>query len=254
MSNKTKVFIIDDDKVSVEKLCEVLSDYPDLVVMGSAGLCESGCDMVADIKPDLLFLDIELPDGNGLDLLGKVKASSANTYVVVFTAFYPKYKEEAFEKDEPDYLLKPINEFELNKVIKRYRRYRLLSTGNVEKLPDPQPPTKRSEVFTAATYTSELRVMRLPDIGYFRYSKKRKVWEVVLADHSCVQLKRGTSASDILRYNRQFVQTHQSYIVNMQYLFFLGQAKCRLSPPFDEDELPIGSTYSRDLRSYFQEI
>ena len=37
-------------------------------------------------------------------------------------------------------------------------------------------------------------------------------------------------------------------------LFFLGQAKCRLSPPFDEDELPIGSTYSRDLRSYFQEI
>ncbi len=255
MSSKTKVFIIDDDKASVEKLCEVLSDYPDLVVMGSSGMCESGCETVADIKPDLLFLDIELPDGNGLDVIDSLKASSADTYVVVFTAYYPKYKEEAFKKDEPDYLLKPISEFELDKVIKRYRRHRLLSAGNVvEEVPVAQPSAKRSEVFTATTYTNELRVMRLTDIGFFKYSKKRKVWEAVLADHSCVQLKRGTSASDILRYSHHFMQTHQSCIVNMQYLFFLGQDSCRLMPPFNEDLLPIGGTYGRKLRSYFQEI
>ena len=69
MSNKTKVLIIDDDEKSVEKLSEVLSDYPDLEVTGSAGLCSKGRELVAELKPDLLFLDIELPDCNGLDFV-----------------------------------------------------------------------------------------------------------------------------------------------------------------------------------------
>lgn len=254
MSNKTKVLIIDDDEKSVEKLSEVLSDYPDLEVTGSAGLCSKGRELVAELKPDLLFLDIELPDCNGLDFVKEVKAANAGTYIVMFTGYYKEYEEGTFEGDEADYLLKPIDELELNKVIKRYRRYRMLSNSDLLKAPDPHPAAKGGEVFTATTYTNELRVMRLCDIGYFRYSMRRKVWEVALNDHSFVQLKRGTSANDILQYSHQFLQTHQSYIVNMHYLLLVGTTKCRLYPPFDEDELPIGRTFGRDLRRHFQEI
>ena len=254
MSNKTKVLIIDDDEKSVEKLSEVLSDYPDLEVTGSAGLCSKGRELVAELKPDLLFLDIELPDCNGLDFVKEVKAANAGTYIVMFTGYYKEYEEGTFEGDEADYLLKPIDELELNKVINRYRRYRMLSNSDLLKAPDPHPAAKGGEVFTATTYTNELRVMRLCDIGYFRYSMRRKVWEVALNDHSFVQLKRGTSANDILQYSHQFLQTHQSYIVNMHYLLLVGTTKCRLYPPFDEEELPIGRTFGRDLRRHFQEI
>lgn len=254
MSNKTKVLIIDDDEKSIEKLSEVLSDYPDLEVVGSAGLCKTGREMVAKVKPDLLFLDIELPDCNGLDFIKAVKAIHADAYIVMFTGYYKEYEEGTFKSDEADYLLKPIDELELNKVIKRYRRHRILTNSDLLKAPDPHPTTRRGEVFTATTYTNELRVMRLCDIGYFRYSMRRKVWEVALNDHSFVQLKRGTSANDILQYSAQFVQTHQSYIVNMHYLLLVGTTKCRLYPPFEEDELPIGRTYGRDLRHHFQEI
>ncbi len=254
MSNKTKVFIIDDDIKSVEKLSEVLSDYPDLEVVGSATVCKRGCEMVLEIKPDLLFLDIEMPDGNGLDLIDAIKAASKNTYIVMFTGFFREYGNDAFESDESDYLLKPIDELELNKVIKRYRRYRLLNNSDYPKVSNSLHTTRCGEVFTATTYTNELRVMRLSDIGYFRYSMRRKVWEVALNDHSFVQLKRGTTANDILNYSPQFVRTHQSYIVNMHYLLLLGTSKCRLFPPFEDDEVPVGRTYSRDLRLHFQEI
>lgn len=255
MSSKTKVVIIDDDEKSIEKLSEILSDYPDLEVTGSAKTCKSGKDLVSEIKPDLLFLDIELPDGNGLDYIKQVKQIHPDAYIVMFTGFFQKYDSSTFQKEEDDYMLKPIDELELNKVIKRYRRHRLLANSGQMKVNNIQPATtKNGEVFSATTYTNELRVMRLCDIGYFRYSMRRKVWEVALVDHSFVQLKRGTSANDILQYSPQFVQTHQSYIVNMHYLLLIGTTTCRLFSPFDDDELPIGRTYGRNLRHRFQEI
>ncbi len=254
MSNsRNKVIIIDDDVASIEKLSDILSDYPDLEVVGSAGMCRSGRDLVAEVKPDLLFLDIELPDGNGIDFINTINKISADTYIVMFTGFYKEHEEETFKSGEPDYLLKPIDELELNKVIKRYRRHRLLN-NNVRLVTDDKTTARHGEVFTATTYTNELRVMRLSDIGYFRYSMRRKVWEVALNDNSFIQLKRGTTANDILNYSHQFIQTHQSYIVNMHYLLLVGSSKCRLYPPFEEDELPIGRTYSRELRRHFQEI
>ena len=254
MNNKTKVLIIDDDMASIEKLNDVLSDYPDLEIVGNATLCKKGEELVSHVKPDLLFLDIELPDGNGLDFIRTVKTISPATYIVMFTGYYQKHESNTFLGEESDYLLKPIDELELNKVVKRYRRHRMLSNSDSLRVPETRSMNKHEDVFTAATYTNELRVMRLSDIGYFRYSMRRKVWEVALNDHSFVQLKRGTSANDILQYSPQFVQTHQSYIVNMHYLLLVGTTKCRLYPPFDEDELPIGRTYGRDLRHHFQEI
>lgn len=254
MSNRTKVLIIDDDEKSVEKLSDALSDYPDFEIVGSAGSCRAGRKMLNEVNPDLLFLDIELPDEMGLNFVQEVKTANSSTYVVMFTGHYKKYEEGAFASEEADYLLKPIDELELSKVIKRYRRHHVLVDNLcVDNNAAPQPPAK-GEVFTATTYTNELRVMRLCNIGYFRYSMRRKVWEVALNDHTFVQLRRGTSAQDILRYSNNFVQTHQSYIVNMQYLLLVGASKCRLYPPFDDEELPIGRTYSRELRHHFQEI
>ena len=252
MNNKTKVLIIDDDVKSVESLCEMLSDYPDFEIIGSAYSYGSAKTKIMELGPDFLFLDIELPDGNGLDLLKVAHETNEDMYVVVFTGYFKDYAGQAFDKNESDYLLKPVSELELNKVIRRFRHEKLVNNTHELKVPDAI--LSKKDVFTATTYTNDLRVMRLADIGYFRYSMHRKVWEVALNDHSFIQLKRGTSANDILRYSTQFVQIHQSYIVNLSYLLIVGVSKCRLFPPFDSEELPVGRTYSRNLRKMFQEI
>lgn len=248
MGVKSKTLIIDDDIKTAEKLKEMLSDYPDIEVVGHATTLKDGEIMLGQFKPDVLFLDIELPDGNGMDLLNVIEKSQVEVYVVIFTGYYKDYSEKAFSGNEADYLLKPINVYELDKAVQRYRRS---LTGKRSQILKSNVEPSLGEVFTATTYTNEMRIMRPAEIGYFRYSTRRKVWEVALSDHSFVQLKKGTSASDILAYNPQFVQTHQSYIVNMRYLTLIGATQCTLYPPFNEDEVLVGRRFSKDLKTRF---
>lgn len=246
METKTRALIIDDDAKSVTKLTELLSDYHDINVVSHASTLKAGRRAIEKIDPDILFLDIELPDGNGLELLEDIKDS---VYVIVFTGYYEDYAENAFAGKESDYLLKPINNNELDKVIQRYRH---ATTGMRTRIPEGIPlGITLGSMFTAATCTNEMRIVRSEEIGYFRYSAKRKVWEAALVDKTFVQLKKGTSAQDILSYNDKFVQTHQSYIVNLGYMMMIGATKCKLYPPFSEDPILVGRRFSKDLKKRF---
>ena len=251
MGVKSRILIIDDDIKTVEKLTMMLSDYPDLAVVAHASSLSEGQRLIDESAPDILFLDIELPDGNGLEFLSDISRIYPDIYVVIFTGYYKDYSEKAFMGCESDYLLKPINVYELDKAVQRYR---LAITGKRSHVLKPNVDFALGDVFTATTFTNELRIMRPAEIGYFRYSTRRKVWEVALSDHSFVQLKKGTSASDILNYNSQFVQTHQSYIVNMRYLTLIGATQCTLYPPFNDDEVLVGRRFSKDLKSRFTVI
>lgn len=248
MGVKSRTLIIDDDVKTAEKLTEMLSDYPDIRVIGHAATFGEGEKLVMELKPDVLFLDIELPDGDGRDMLHKIEAAHLDTYIIMFTGFYKDYSKEAFAGNEADYLLKPIETLELDKAVQRYRRSLAGKHSQIVKT-NTEPPL--GEVFTATTYTNDMRIMRAAEIGYFRYSRMRRVWEGALSDHTFVQLKRGTSASDILAYSPHFVQTHQSYIVNMNYLTLIGTTRCTLYPPFNEDEVLVGRRFCNDLKNRF---
>lgn len=248
MGAKSRILIIDDDVKTSEKLIEMLSDYPDIRVVGHASTYSEGEKMVKELKPDVLFLDIELPDGDGRDMIGAIESANPCTYIIIFTGYYKEYSKEAFMGHEADYLLKPVETLELDKAVQRYRRS---LAGKHTQIVKTNTEPSLVEVFTATTYTNEMRIMRTAEIGYFRYSRLRRVWEVALSDHTFVQLKRGTSASDILAYSPHFVQTHQSYIVNMNYLTLIGTTRCTLYPPFNEDEVLVGRRYSNELKNRF---
>ena len=68
------------------------------------------------------------------------------------------------------------------------------------------------------TFMGNLHVLRSNDIGYFKYISTRKSWEIALTDGSFLRLKANLRAKDLCTYNEEFVQIHQSYIINMHYL------------------------------------
>ena len=105
----------------MDLLEQLLEDYPDLKLIWTASNLKKGEARLTSEIPDLLFLDIELPDGLGLDFLEKHSKLLANTYVIMFTGQYDAYKDQAFERNECDYLLKPIMPKELDKCIQRLR-------------------------------------------------------------------------------------------------------------------------------------
>lgn len=168
----------------------------------------------------------------------------------MFTAVYDEYSSQAFNNNERDYLLKPADAKELNKAIQRFRHYsfnkKLEGKSTLQ-----APKTNDTDRLAVITYNSEMRILRVSDIGYFRYSNRRKIWEIALNDHSFLSLKKGTKASTILDFSSKFAQCHQSFIVNIDNLMLIGSSSLILFPPFNEDEVLLGRSYRKEIQSQF---
>ena len=82
------------------------------------------------------------------------------------------------------------------------------------------------------TLMGNLRVLHSNHIGYFKYISTKKSWEIALTDGSFVRLKGNLRAKNLCAYNDRFIQIHQSYIINIQYLCMIQNNHCIMYPPF----------------------
>lgn len=112
--------IIDDEMLAREELIAQLSENGQIDVIGQAGNAIDGLKMIHRLKPDILFLDIQMPQITGIELLGMLDPD--NMPYVVFVTAYDQYAIQAFEENAFDYLLKPIDQQRLNKTIERIMR------------------------------------------------------------------------------------------------------------------------------------
>jgi two-component system, LytTR family, response regulator len=115
-----RAIIVDDELKSVENL-KILLDSLDMNVscIGCAHNVVDGIALINNLKPDLLFLDINMPNHNGFDLL---KAIDTEKFSVVFTTAYEEYAVQSIKHRAFDYLLKPIDIDELQSCITRYKK------------------------------------------------------------------------------------------------------------------------------------
>ncbi len=125
--NKIKTIIIDDEQGNIITLTEMLNNYcPDVYLLGTANNITDGEKLIHAENPDLVFLDIEMPFGNGFELLNKL--TPINFEVVFITAFN-NYAIKAFKYSVIDYLLKPVNIDELKAAVIKVKNK--LETTNV---------------------------------------------------------------------------------------------------------------------------
>ncbi|PHN03153.1 LytR/AlgR family response regulator transcription factor [Flavilitoribacter nigricans] len=110
-----KVIIIDDEAPARSLLREYLSHYPELVIIGEANNGVDGIKLVHEFKPDIVFLDIEMPGMTGLEVLRHLKESPK----VIFSTAYDQYAVNAFELNAVDYLLKPYTRERFNRAVER---------------------------------------------------------------------------------------------------------------------------------------
>src|ERR1700733_10535411 len=110
--------IIDDEELARKRLERMLKPFDTIAVIGEAVNGQEGIDKIEKLRPELIFLDIEMPVFNGFEMLTRLKHQPK----VVFTTAYDQYAIKAFEEDSIDYLLKPIEPERLEKTIKRLRQ------------------------------------------------------------------------------------------------------------------------------------
>lgn len=243
-----KVMIVDDDVAARQRLKEMVSAYDELFPTWEAGNIKDAKQLLKQENPDLLFLDLELPDGLGTEVLDYAKQYRPKMYVVMFTAVYGKISDEAYTRGESDYLLKPIMPDELDKVIKRF----LASYKKKEEdIAESEEQNKVNGVLALTTITNELRTVKFEEIGFFKYDGKRRLWFAVLDGNAELSLRKGTKAQDILNLSPRFQQSQQSYIVNLDYVDVIGSSEIRMKAPFDETVIPIGRTFHHEFAKRF---
>lgn len=247
------VLIIDDDLGAIERLQEDLRTYPDMKVIGSATTAELGKRLILKYRPDLVFLDVELPDMSGLDLLGDMEEDVSSDSKIVFYTVYDKYLLDALRSSAFDYLLKPYLPEELSVVIERVRTNETKDSGYMAQ--SLRKLLARDNKLAIQT-VSGLLLIRSDEIFLFQFLKDQRCWQVVLFSHKTHKLKMSIRARDLLSISSLFVQISQDCIVNLSYLMFIENKtlRCEFYPPF-EDEVKFAShRYFRQLREKLEII
>jgi two-component system LytT family response regulator len=110
-----RAIVIDDERLARKELIKLLEDFPEIEILGEAANVDEAYEMINQVKPDLLFLDIQMPGKTGFELLEMLDAVPT----VIFTTAYDEYALKAFEVNALDYLLKPIQLDRLNETINK---------------------------------------------------------------------------------------------------------------------------------------
>jgi two-component system LytT family response regulator len=110
-----KALIIDDERLARTELRRLLTPHKEVIIVGEAVNATDAIKKINELKPELLFLDIQMPGKNGFELLEELD----NVPNVIFTTAYDEYALKAFEYNALDYLLKPIEPARLEEAIKK---------------------------------------------------------------------------------------------------------------------------------------
>lgn len=124
-----RVMLIDDEQPCLDEFSYLLGKYPDIEIAGTFTNPLRGMDAVEKVKPDAVFLDIDMPHTNGMELALRIQSLQAGI-IVVFVTAYAKYALDSFKAYPLDYLLKPVKEARLDATVEHMRRQYALMHPN----------------------------------------------------------------------------------------------------------------------------
>jgi two-component system LytT family response regulator len=216
MSRKLKTIIIDDEQDAVDFISTIISEYcPSLEVVGKAFNIIQGAKIIKDVKPDLVFLDVEMPNGSGFDLLTQFPEKE---FEVIFITAFNHYAIKAIKFSAVDYILKPININEFIEAVEKVIRKRSQkgSESNeslkvlMENLRSPTPSRLAIPTSDGMEYLNPKEIIRIEadrSYSWFYLSGNRKI---LVSKH----LKEFQE----LLGDRNFFRSHNSHLINLKYV------------------------------------
>jgi len=200
-----KVLIVDDEPLARENLRVLLEDESDIEIVGECANAIEALGAVHKLRPDVLFLDIQMPRISGLEMVGMLDPDQ-RPYVVFLTAF-DEYAVKAFEEHAFDYLLKPIEAPRLAKTLQRLRQER--GVQDISLLPENQQALK----FIPCTGHSRIWLLQMDDVAFV----SSRMSGVYVTSH---EGKEGFTELTLrtLEQRTPLMRCHRQYLVNMAHL------------------------------------
>jgi two-component system LytT family response regulator len=209
-----RTVLIDDETDSIRVLQKLLETYcPQVEVVGTADGVETGLEVIQATRPDLLFLDIEMTQGNAFDLLNRLQPM---TFQIIFVTAFDNYAIRAFKYSAVDYLLKPVDIDELVGAVRR-----------VAERSQQKNIVDQMQVFleNMGNYSLAQQKMAVPTVGglifinlreVVRLEAKSSYTQIKLENGEVVMATRTIKDYEDILPETLFCRIHNSHIINLQ--------------------------------------
>lgn len=209
-----KAIIIEDEPNAREVLEFMCSKYCKTEIIGTATNVSDAMSLLSNNTPDILFLDISLPDGSGFDILTKLGEID---YSVIFTTAYHEFAIEAIRMKAVDYLIKPIDIEELKNAVKRAEDHKEQNSKlqNMHQMVNAIERNKPAVKFPI----NDGREIIYSDINEIvRFQASRRYTNIFLSSSRKYTITRnlGDFESELIKYG--FLRVHKSHIVNPYHI------------------------------------
>jgi two-component system LytT family response regulator len=215
---KLRTLIVDDELPSRKKIRAFLQDHPEFQVIAECSDGEQAVAAISTHKPDLLFLDVQIPGRNGFEVLDALPAKSCPA--VIFVTAFDKYAVRAFEVRALDYLLKPFNKARFSEALHRFRerKSRLKDVDHKQELKEAlQEIQRESRDNERISIKSGSRIILLRKGSIEWIEAQGDYVKLHTGKESHMLRETMAAAAERLDPNR-FVRIHRSRIVNLDHV------------------------------------
>jgi two-component system, LytTR family, response regulator len=245
---RMRALVVDDEELARYALRELLKPHPEVNVVAECANGFEALKAVAEHRPDLMFLDVQMPKLTGFDVLELIEDDIA----IIFVTAYDEYAMKAFEVHAVDYLLKPVGRERFEEALGRAKSRIGTRMPSAQQLASAaRPPQQFLERFVVKDGT---RVTLVP-VAKLDYVEAQDDY-VALASHGAKHLKQQTIASVEAGLDpTRFVRIHRSYIVNFERVVRIEPygKDSRLAILADGTRLPVSRTGYTRLKSLLED-
>jgi len=243
--------IVDDEKHCREVLALLLQKHcPRVTIQAVCPDADSALKELATVQPDILFLDIEMPDMNGFEMLEKIKDPN---FEIVFTTAYNEYAIKAIKHSALDYLLKPVDKDELIASVRKAQKVRTQKSGpRVEALLQMLNGKKPLRRFGVSTLEG-LIMINIDDVIFCESDSAYCKLFFLNQPKPMVITKTLKEVEEVLQGN-EFCRIHHSYVINMKFVerYIRGEGGEVIMT--NGVHLPISRTRKQDFLNLFEKI
>ena len=237
------ILIIDDEAKTREMLADIINlNCLEAKVVGFAEDVKSGINAIEKYRPDLILLDIKLPDGTGFDILSKMKKEELDKFHVIFITAFEEYAVKAFKFSALDYILKPVDPEELILAIRKYMA--------LQKIEFSQKFEAFSYNYDSNNNTANQKklVLKTQDIIYVvevhdivRCESDGGYTTFYTVDNRKIMISKTIKEYDELLSEFGFFRIHQSHIINLKFVDSFEKKEGGFVIMKDKSAIPVSS-------------
>ena len=234
-----KCAIVDDEPLAVELLASYVSKIPFLELCGKYTNATDALHGINEQPVDLMFLDIQMPELNGLELSKMVPESTR----IVFTTAFDRYAVDSFRVNALDYLLKPISYADFLEASNKAMQWFQLVQQNEQQVAAPAVEEEPRSIFVKSEY--KLLQINLDDIRYIEGLKDYVKIYTEQSPHPILSLMNMKAIEQLLPTSR-FIRVHRSFIVQKSKIREIERNRI----VFGDVYIPIGDSYKQAFQDF----